>query len=253
MFVLLAAIFGLGFVFLGIGSGSNGITDALQGAFHFGSASTGTSISSLEKRTQQHPLDAASWRALATAYEAKQQTNGAVTALAQYTTLKPKDAGALSELAAQYTTQAQQYATTYQNVQQQVENQTPPDAAFAPPASSPLGKAFADPNALQDPISTAVSALASTQESTAYSNYQQAQSQAEATYQKLVKLTPNDPNAQLQLGQSAQSAQDTAAAIAAYSRFLKLAPHDPLASQVKQALAALKVSAAASASKSSSK
>ena len=50
-----------------------------------------------------------------------------------------------------------------------------------------------------------------------------------------MKLTPNDPNVQLQLGQSAQAANDTATAIAAYKKFLKLAPHDPLASNVEAA------------------
>ena len=237
MFVLLAAVFALGFVFLGIGSGANGITDALQQAFHFGNASTGTSVSSLEKKTQKHPLDAQAWRDLATAYETKQNTAGAITALAQYTALKPKSTDALSELELQYKKQAQQYATDYQNAQQQIANATPAAQAYAP-SSSVFGKLATDP------IASAVSSLASTAQSTAYTNYQAAQSQAQQTYQKLVALTPNDPNAQLQLGEAAQAANDTATAIAAYKKFLKLAPHDPLAGSVKQQLAYLVAAAA---------
>jgi len=136
-------------------------------------------------------------------------------------------------------------ATDYQNAQQQVAAATPVGAAFAPAATTPLGKAFTDTNALKDPISAAVQSVASTKQSTAYSNYQSAQRSAEQAYQKLAKLTPRDANAQLQLGQAAQSAQDTPVAIAAYEKFLKLAPHDPLSAQVKQQLKTLRAQTAA--------
>jgi cytochrome c-type biogenesis protein CcmH/NrfG len=251
-FVLLAAVFGLGFVFLGIGSGSNGITDALQSAFNFGSGSTGASISGLEKKTQKSPGDATAWRDLATAYETKQRTNDAITALQQYTGLRPKDTGALAELAAQYGKQAQDYAAQYQAAAQEVALITPAGAAFAPPSTSPLGKAFNDPKALKDPIAAAVQTLQQTKENTAFSNYQSAQSNAEASYKKVVAVTPNDPNAQLQLAQSAQSASDAKTALAAYRKFLKLSPNDPLAGQVKQQVKLLKAQAAAATATSSS-
>jgi predicted TPR repeat methyltransferase len=61
-------------------------------------------------------------------------------------------------------------------------------------------------------------------------------------------LNPSDATTQIQLGQAAQAAGDSATAIAAYTAFLKLAPTDPLAAQVKQALASLKTSAATSSS-----
>jgi cytochrome c-type biogenesis protein CcmH/NrfG len=244
MFFLLALVFALSFVFLGVGSGSNGISDALQNFFS-GKGSGGPSISNLQKKTQKNPLDAKAWRDLATAYETKQRPQDAVAALSSYVGLRPKDPGALAELATQYTTLAQQYATDYQNAQQQVAAATPVGAAFAPAATTPLGKAFTDTNALKDPISAAVQSVASTKQSTAYSNYQSAQRSAEQAYQKLAKLTPRDANAQLQLGQAAQSAQDTPVAIAAYEKFLKLAPHDPLSAQVKQQLKTLRAQTAA--------
>ena len=239
-FVLLALVFGLGFVFLGIGSGANGITDALQNAFNFGKAGNGTSISSLEKKTQKDPLNAQAWRDLATAYETKHRTNDAIVALSQYVGLRSKDTGALSELAGQYTQQANQYATDYQNTRQSAATFTPPAAAFSPPASSPLGKALNDPKALQDPISTALQGQAQSALQTALTNYQTAQGNAEQTYQKLVKLTPKDANAQLQLAQAAQAAADTKVALAAYQRFLVLAPNDPLAGQIRAQVAQLK-------------
>jgi tetratricopeptide (TPR) repeat protein len=239
-FVLLALVFGLGFVFLGIGSGSNGITDALQQAFNFGHASSGTSISSLEHKTQKHPKDAQAWRDLATAYEAKQRTNDAITALERYSALRPKDTSALAELGSEYSNQAQAYATDYQLAAAQGQNQNSAGDAFAPASSSPLGKAFSDPKTLQDPIANAVTNEAVTKEQTALSNYQSSQQHAMSAYQRLVAITPDDPNAQLQLGQAAQAAQNTQVAIDSYKNFLKLAPHDPLAAQVKAQLAALR-------------
>ena len=252
-FVLLALVFGLGFVFLGIGSGSNGITDALQNAFNFGKGSGGTSISSLEKKTTKNPLNAQAWRDLATAYETKHRTNDAIRALSQYIGLRSKDSSALAELATQYTTQAQDYAQQYSVSQQSVSSISLPGSAFAPPATSPLGKAFSDSAALKDPIAAAVQELSSTAQQTAFSNYSTAQQNAEQTYQKLVKLTPNDANVQLQLGQAAQSAGDTKAAIAAYKKFLKLSPNDTYAASVKAALKQLQPKSTGSTSGSSGK
>jgi cytochrome c-type biogenesis protein CcmH/NrfG len=227
-FVFLALVFGLGFVFLGIGSGANGITDALQNAF--GRSSGGPSISSLERKTQRNPLDAKAWRDLATAYETKQRTNDAIVALAQYSGLRPKDGDALSELAAQYGKQASAYATDYQNSLQAAAVLTPPFAAFPPPSTSPFGKALSDPKVLQDPISATLREQAQATQQTALSNYQTAIKNAEGAYQKLAKLTPKDPNAQFQLGQAADNAGDSKVALAAYKAVVKLVPvkTDPL-------------------------
>ena len=240
MFVLLAIVFALGFVFLGIGSGSNGITDALQNAFNFGHGSNGTSISSLEKKTQKNPLNAQAWRDLATAYETKHRTDDAVVALSQYVGLKPHDSSAYAELATQYTQQANQFATDYQNARQSAATFTPLASAFPPASGSPLGKALNDPKALQDPISTALQGQSQNALQTALTNYQTSQRNAEQAYQKLVKLTPTDANAQLQLAQAAQLAADTKVALAAYQRFLKLAPSDPLAPGIRKQVAQLK-------------
>jgi Flp pilus assembly protein TadD len=247
-YVGLAVAFMLGFVLLGVGSGSTGISDVLQNAFNFGS-SGGTSVSKLQKKVDQNPSNAADWRDLATALEQKQRTQEAVNALERYVALRPKDQTALQELAGQYGTLANTYATDYSNAQADAAQHASPAATFAPPSTTPFGKAFADPTALQDPIATAVQTLASTKQSTAYSKFQEAQKNAENTYQKLVTLSPKDATTQIQLGQAAQSAGDTKTAIAAYKEFLKLAPTDPLAPQVKQALKSMQTTpAAASAS-----
>jgi cytochrome c-type biogenesis protein CcmH/NrfG len=251
MFVLLALVFAVGFVFFGVGSG-NGISDALQNAFSFGHSAGGTSVSKLQKKVDAHPKDATAWRDLATALEQKQNAKDAVTALEHYTALRPKDQGALSELAAQYNNLSTTYANEYSAAQAQAAAQSPPGEAFAPPANSPFGKAFADPAALKDPIAAAVSTVSSTAQSTAYTSYIGAQQKAVAAYKKLAALNPNEATTQIQLGQAALGAKDTATAIAAFEKFLKLAPTDPAAAQVKQALKQLKASAAASASASAS-
>jgi tetratricopeptide (TPR) repeat protein len=247
VFVLLAAAFAIGFVFFGVGSGSTGLSDVLQNALNFGS-SGGSSISGLVKKTNKHPQDAKAWRDLATAYEQKQRTQDAVNALERYSALRPKDQGALAELASQYGTLATSYSNDYLNAQQASAAQASPGAAFAPGATTPFGKAFNDPAALKDPIAAAVQTLASTQESTALTNYQTAQTNAENAYKKLSALTPSDATTQIQLGQAAQAANDTKVAIAAYKKFLTLAPDDPLAPQVKKVLKSLSGQTAAAGS-----
>lgn len=246
-YVGLAVAFVLGFVLLGVGSGSTGVSDVLGGMFG-NSSGGGTSISKLQKQVAKEPKNAKAWRDLATALEQKQRTQDAINALERYSALRPKDQNALAEIASQYGTLANTYAQDYQNAQAEASSQASPASVFAPDASTPFGKAFADPTALKDPISDAVQQLSSGKQSTAYSNFQAAQKNAEGAYQKLAALNPSDATTQIQLGQAAQAAGDTKTAIAAYSTFLKLAPTDPLAPQVKQALKALATSAATSPS-----
>jgi regulator of sirC expression with transglutaminase-like and TPR domain len=242
--------FVLGFVLLGVGSGSTGISDVLGNMFSSGSGG-GTSISKLQQKVDKAPKNAQAWRDLATALEQKQRTQDAVNALERYTALRPKDQNALAELASQYGTLATNYATDYSNAQAEASQFAAPGAVFAPASNTPFGKAFADPTALQDPIAASVQSLASTKQSTAYTNFQTAQKNAEDVYKKLVGLNPSDATTQIQLGQAAQAAGDTKAAIAAYEAFLKLAPTDPLAPQVKQALKQLKQQTPAVSSTSS--
>jgi hypothetical protein len=64
---------------------------------------------------QQHPQNATAWRDLATAYEQKHRTADAITALERFTALRPKNQDALTELAAQYTTQASTFSTEAQS------------------------------------------------------------------------------------------------------------------------------------------
>ena len=80
----------LSFVLLGVGSGSTGISDILQN-FFTGSSATGSSLSALQKKTADHPKDAAAWLELANKLQADNQHDDAAAALTTYTTLRPKD------------------------------------------------------------------------------------------------------------------------------------------------------------------
>ncbi len=250
MFVLLAIVFAGGFVVFGVGSGSTGISQALQNALNFGGGSSGPSISSLKKKVEHNSLDKQAWRDLATAYETKHETNLAIAALVSYTNLAPRDQDALLDLAGQYQQLAQKYATDYSNAQTAATSALLPSTAFPFPSNSAFGKAFADPNGLKDPIGSAVETQVQEQQTTALENYDSAASNAEGAYKKLAKLSPNDASTQVLLAQAAQNANDLPAAIAAYKRFLKLAPNDTSASSIKTQLKALqKAQASASTSK----
>src|ERR671938_2051331 len=239
VFIFLALVFALSFVFLGVGSGSSGIGDLLRGNFHIfgGGSSSGTSVSGPHKRIQKNPKDAVAYHDLARAYETKGDTAKAIDALNTYTKLRPKDTSALTELAGQYLSQAD--AARQQAIAAQSALTTAP--LFTPyPVSGKLASALG-----QNPLTEASSSGAQTAFTTAYQKMLTAYSSAVGAYKRVAKKTPNDPTVQLQLASTAESANDAKAAIAAYKRFLKLAPDDPSAPSVKQHIKALQSSAKA--------
>jgi tetratricopeptide (TPR) repeat protein len=233
MFVLLALVFAGSFVFLGVGSGSSGLGDILGGWLNTSSGG-GPNISKLEKKADADPRDAKAYRELATAYETKQRNDDAIRALQHYTTLRPKDSDALQELAGLY----QRALTDLGTQARAIQASTPAvdTTTFDPPATTPFGRAFGDPNALQDPISQALSGHVTTKIGELQQKATTLQQSLLSVNKKVGELDPTNPTAQFQLGQVADSTGDTAAAIAAYKRFLKLSPDDPLAAQVKARL-----------------
>jgi regulator of sirC expression with transglutaminase-like and TPR domain len=213
------------FAFLGVGSGSSGLDQLFNNIFHGGSGAT--SISKAQKEVAKHPQQAKGYRDLASAYEAKGQTDSAVTALQQYTTLKPKDETALADLAGLQAQQATDLSKQYQLVSQQQQD-TQLGQTFGASSQSTLGKALGT-----DPVTSAVQTSVGSQSSTIYGQMQAALSGELATYQKLQKLRPNDSTTVLQVAQVAEQAQATTVAVAAYKRYLKLEPGSQYASQIK--------------------
>jgi tetratricopeptide (TPR) repeat protein len=239
VFGFLAVVFALSFVFLGVGSGSSGISDVLGNFFNTSSGS-GPSVSSAQDKTRDRPNDPQAWRELATVLVQNDRADEAVAALQRYAALKPKDPGALQELGSLHLIRAEGFAQDYVDAQNTRETLTP-SAMFAPTSSSPFAKAF------EDPLSSAITVAASTATADAYSKYIGAQTDAVAVYKRLVALNPKDATNQFRLAQVAQTAGDTPTAVAGYQKFLALSPNDSLAPRAKQALKQLTGSATPSA------
>jgi tetratricopeptide (TPR) repeat protein len=229
VFVFLAFVFALSFVVFGVGSGSTGITDAMQSLFT--RSSGGSSLSSLQKKAQQNPKSPAAWRALATKLESDQKVDRAATALERYIKLKPKDESALQELAGLYIRRASDYYNVYARANY-AQALVSPTSVFRTDPNGSIGKAMAD----ADPILANQNTVASSRLNSALTRLQVYNAKSEDAYKRLVKVAPKNATYQLQLGEVAANLGDKKTGIAAYKAFLKLAPNDSLAPRAKQRL-----------------
>jgi tetratricopeptide (TPR) repeat protein len=235
MFVFLALVFGVSFVFFGVGGNisGTGVADILG----FGGGGTGqASVDDAQEKLDKNPADAEALRELATAYQTEGKPAEAISPLEQYTALKPKDEDALRELAGLYLSTASQARNDLAIAQQQAALLNP-GADFLPPSSTPLGQALANV-----PITQALTTKATTAANDAYQRYIAAYTSAKDAYQKIAKLAPTDANAQYSLADAAQNAGDTTTAIAAFKQFVKLAPDDPNAAYARQQIKQLQQS-----------
>jgi tetratricopeptide (TPR) repeat protein len=224
VFALLAGLFAITFAFLGVGSGSQGLDQLFNNINIFG-GHHGPSVSGAQKEIQKHPTSAKGYRDLATAFEAKGDTASAITALQQYTGMKPRDAAAWSELAGLQATQAQTYLSDYQNAYTALQLASP-SASFVP-TSGKLASAFSNPieNAQRSSVQGSVNDLQQ-KVSLAYNG-------AVGSWQHVTALQPKNVNAWFQLAQAAQTSGNTTTAVAAYKRYLKLNPSSTSAPQIR--------------------
>lgn len=239
IYVLLALVFAGGFVFLGVGSGSTGIGDLLQGHL-FGSSSSSTSsqISDKQQAIRQHPNDVSLYLDLAGLYQTDNKEAQALAALQNAQKVAPNNLDILNRIAGIYSARAAREGDRY-NAILDVYSQ---NAAAAPgvDTSSQLGQAITS-----DPYTQGLQQ----QLNEAYTKVTGAYTKAEAAYKQAAqaaKGTSSEPTALLQWGSAATSANDLAGAIQAYKQFLKIAPDNPSAPTVRQTLAQLQASAAAS-------
>lgn len=239
VFVLLVFVFAGGFVFLGVGSGSTGIGDLLNGNIKlFGGGGTSSQASKDRSRIKKNPKDFAAYKDLAAALQSDGKDDEAITVLEQFRKLNPKDTDALSQLAGLYLRKADLARSRAQAIQSQSQDAFA-GQIFAPNPSSKLGQALqgtADPLAGADPINRAVQSQVNTQSGSSFTEMSSAYKQAVSVYKQLAHESPNDPSVQFQLAQAADAASDAKTAIAAYKHFLKLAPDDPSAPAIKQRL-----------------
>jgi cytochrome c-type biogenesis protein CcmH/NrfG len=225
MFVFLALVFGVGFVFFGVGGGIPGTS--LGDILGNHSASSGPSASDLRDRIAKNPKDAAAYRDLATQLQQDRKTQDAIAALRQYTKLRPKDATALGQLGSLYLTQATSFARQAQRAQADFVDANP--GAVVPSLTASNGQPV-----FTNPITQPAAQEASNRYNKAVANAQGAYSSAVTAYKSVTKLSPKDAQAQLQLGEAAETSGDYLTAIAAYQQVVKLTPTDPNAPRIRQ-------------------
>jgi tetratricopeptide (TPR) repeat protein len=229
-YLVLAVLFAITFAFLGVGSGNNGGLDQLfQGLNIFSSSSN--PVSKAQKEIKDHPNSAKGLRDLATAYEGKSDSVNAISALQQYTTQKPKDAAAWSELGGLQLSQAQAYQSAYQAATQ-ARQLAAPSASFLP--TGKLGQGIG-----ANPVEQAAASQVDASVQTLQQQTQLAYTNSVASFQKAATLRPADANAWFQLAQTAQSSGDTVTAVKGYKRYLKLSPNSTYATQIRQLIKSL--------------
>jgi tetratricopeptide (TPR) repeat protein len=229
-YLVLAVLFAITFAFLGVGSGNNGGLDQLfQGLNIFSSSSN--PVSKAQKEIKDHPNSAKGLRDLATAYEGKGDSVNAISALQQYTTQKPKDAAAWSELGGLQLSQAQAYQSAYQAATQ-ARQLAAPSASFLP--TGKLGQGIG-----ANPVEQAAASQVDASVQTLQQQTQLAYTNSVASFQKAATLRPADSNAWFQLAQTAQTSGDTVTAVKGYKRYLKLSPNSTYATQIRQLIKSL--------------
>ena len=224
-YLVLAVLFAITFAFLGVGSGTNGGLDQLFSGINIFSSSSNP-VSKAQKEIKDHPNAGKGYRDLATAYEGKGDTVNAIAALQQYTTQKPKDSGAWSELGGLQLTQAQNYRAAY-TAATQARQLAAPSAAFLP--TGKLGQGIGT-----NPLEQAAASQVDVSVQDLQQRTQLAYTNAVASYDKAATLRPTDSNSWFQLGQTAQSSGDITTAVKAYKRYLKLSPNSTFAAQIRQ-------------------
>jgi len=234
-FAVMVLVFGVGFVLLGVGSGGLDLGSLLRDTFSRG-GSSGPSVSKALDRVNKHPRDAAAQKQLATAYEAKGEVPEAVATYQQYLGLRPKDADALSHLAALQKRQADTYLQQAQIAYEQ-QSLASAGTTFGVPATSKFGKALGT-----DPIANLVQTQTSTAFQQANSQYTTASQGAIATYKKLTKVEPSQENF-LTLAHIAEGYQDVATAVSAYQSALKETTDPSLKAQIRAAIKTLQPAA----------
>lgn len=234
IYVLLAVVFAAGFVVLGVGSGSSGIGDILQGNLFGGGSSTSSQIDDKRQALEKNPRDVSLYLDIAGLYQTDGKEAQALATLRRAEKVAPNNIDILNRIAGIYSGRAEAARAEAENAQITFLSNTTAPPGLDP--SSQLGQAISS-----DPYSNALR----TDATEAYTKMVEAYTQAEKAYRRVAEAaagTSQEPNAQLQLANAAQVSGDTATAVKAYRRFLKIAPDNPNAQAVRQTLAQLEAS-----------
>jgi tetratricopeptide (TPR) repeat protein len=226
MFVVLALVFGLGYVIFNVGGTipGTGLGDILQNA---GGGSGRPDVGDAEKKVRENPNDPAAKLALADALTQNDRSDEAIPVLEQYLDQRPKDADVVSRLAGLYMTEGARHQQDAAIAQAEVQSANP-GSAFAP-ADGLLAQLRT-----QGEASKALSSDANQRLSQASGEASLAFQQARDLYKRLGQLTPDDSSVQFSLASASEQAGDYDTAIAAYKQFMKLAPDDPNVPAIKR-------------------
>jgi cytochrome c-type biogenesis protein CcmH/NrfG len=223
MFALLAVIFALSFAFLGVGSGSSGLSDFLNGNINLFGGGSEDVVKSLQKKVQKNPQNAALRLQLAQAFDGKGRIDESVAAYEAYRKLRPQNVDGLSQIAGEYGKQAQQFQAQAQNVSQTTAPPMSVLNAYTPaPPTSPLGKALAK---LAVPAFSA-SSLQQGQALVLQQKARQSYARRAAAFRKLAEIQPDETSWLFQVADTERQAGNTDKAIAAYQAFIKKFPDD---------------------------
>jgi tetratricopeptide (TPR) repeat protein len=226
MFVLLALVFGLGYVIFNVGGTipGTGLGDILQNA---GGGDGRPDVGDAEEDARENPRDPQAKLELADAYTQNERPDDAIPVLEAYLDLRPKDADVVSRLAGLYMGKGARHQQEAALAQAEVQAAAP-GTQFAP-ASGLLAQLRA-----QGEVAKALSTEANERLSRESSEAGVAFQQARDMYKELAGLTPDDSSVQFSIAQASEQAGDYTSAIAAYKRFMKLAPDDPNVPAIRQ-------------------
>jgi tetratricopeptide (TPR) repeat protein len=226
MFLVLALIFGLGYVIFNVGGTipGTGIGDILQGA----AQSDGRpDVGDAEAKVRENPRSAPAKLELADAYTQHDRPDDAIPVLEQYLDLRPNDEDVVSRLAGLYMGQGAQHREDAVAAQTELAAAAP-GAAFAP-ASGLLAQLRG-----QGEVTKALSSDANERLSQASSEAALSFQQARDLYRKLGELEPDDASVRFSLASASEQAGDYESAIGAYREFIRLAPDDPNVPAIRQ-------------------
>src|SRR4051812_7952179 len=151
MFVLLALVFGVGFVAFGVGSGSQGIGgigDIFGSVFGTSTSGIDSRIKTDQKKLAANPGDAQTAIDLSTLYQQQQDTSKALATLKRASAEKPKNLDLLNAIAGIYRTDASNARNDAAAAQNALasRNVTPPGLDL----NSTLGQALGSDPLTQD-------------------------------------------------------------------------------------------------------
>lgn len=250
VFLLLAIVFAVTFVFAGVGTSGPSLLDLLgRNSDSSPTPTTSGSASAVKKAeaaAKASPKDPQAWIALGQAEVANGDTGRVPEAAKKAAALAPRDAAVQSAIADLYLAQAGAILKRAQGLYSEEQSGGLVNGRSAVPQQViPGGANGATPFQIaQEGIANAASAAASAKVGPLQAEATDAYKAAVAAQTVVTEVRVDDPAAWFRLGQIATSANDTKAAIAAYKRFVKLAPEDPLTTKVKDEIKRLQTSLA---------